>query len=111
MSIGVRSVIVWLLYFFAVELPAHYKLGRWTTGGILLVTVAVVIWLWPVLTFSGTTWGGEKWWPPVTIMVSALAAVLIGHLEYHWSVRYLIAIGIVCAMAMGTHALEKVVAR
>lgn len=102
----VRSLAAWAAVFFAVELPAHFRLGRLPTSAILLAAVAAVIWLWPIFTLSGTGWDGEAWWWPVSIFVAVFVLTLLGHLELHWSARYLIAVGIGATLVIVSHIIE-----
>lgn len=90
MTLELRSLILWTCAFLALELPAHFGVVPWRT-------------------LSSTVWGGEAWWPPVAIVVAVFTAVLLGHLEWHWSVRYLIAVTIAAAALIVSHAIGKVI--
>lgn len=103
----VRSVLAWGTVFFAVELPAHFKLGRLPTAAVLLAAVGVVIWLWPVLTLSRTGWTGIAWWSFVGALIAIFTFALLAHLELHWSARWLIAITLGSAAVIVSHVLEK----
>lgn len=91
MNIEFRSLVVWTSAFLAFELPAHYGLVPWRT-------------------LSSTVWSGEAWWPPVAIFVLVFTFVLLGHLELHWSARWLIAVSIAIAAVLVSHVLERVIA-
>lgn len=84
-----RSVLVWTFAFLAFELPAHYKLVPWST-------------------LSQTVWSGEAWWWPVGLFVLAFVLVLLGHLELHWSAKWLIVVSLAGAALLVSHALARV---
>lgn len=88
MGLELRSLILWTCAFLALELPAHYGLVPWST-------------------LSQTVWSGEKWWAPVGIVVAVFTAVLLGHLELHWSVRYLLIVAAAAAALIVSHALSR----
>lgn len=81
------SVCLWTAVFLAFELPAHFRLVPWYT-------------------LSNTVWTGQQWWPPVGMIVAVFAFVLLGHLEAHWSVRYLIAVAVAGALLILSRAIE-----
>lgn len=83
------SLIVWTDLFLLFELPAHFWSGC------------------PWYTLSRTVWNGEAWWPPVALYVAGFTAILLGHLEWHWSARWLIVAAFVGACLIASHALEK----
>lgn len=89
MSETLRSVLIWSAAFLGLELPAHYGLVPW-------------------LTLSSTVWNGETWWWPVGVCVAIFVLVLLGHLELHWSVKYLIAVSLGIAALALSHALERI---
>jgi hypothetical protein len=89
-SLELRSLLLWTGVFFALELPAHYGLVPWRT-------------------LSSTVWGGEAWWPPVAILVAVFTFVLLCHLEWHWSVRWLIAVTVGGATIILSHLIEQAV--
>ena len=90
MSLELRSLIVWPGAFLLLELPAHYRLVPWRT-------------------LSATVWTGEAWWPPVAILVLAFTFVLTGHLELHWSARWLIAVAVAAGALVLSHLLAGIV--
>lgn len=90
MTESLRSIIIWTLAFLALELPAHYGLVPWYT-------------------LSSTVWHGESWWWPVGVCVAIFTLVLLGHLELHWSVKYLIAVALGIAALTISHALEHLI--
>lgn len=85
-----RSLLLWTCLFLAFELPAHYGLVPWYT-------------------LSRTVWNGEAWWAPVGIVVAVFAFVLLGHLELHWSARWLVAVAAAGGAIVASHAIEKAV--
>lgn len=87
MSEQLRSVALWTGVFLAFELPAHFGLAPWYT-------------------LSRTVWNGEEWWPPVGAIVAVFTVVLLGHLEAHWGVKYLIAVAIASAVLIASRAIE-----
>lgn len=89
MSETLRSVLIWTTVFLAFELPAHYGLVPWYT-------------------LSSTVWKGEAYWWPIAVLVLVFTFVLLGHLELHWSVRYLIAVSAAAGALIVSHALEHV---
>jgi hypothetical protein len=84
------SLIVWTCTFLAFELPAHF--------------IARCPWF----TLSSTVWHGESWWAPVGLVVAVFTAVLLGHLELHWSVRYLLIVAAAAVALIASHALHRV---
>ena len=105
MSEELRSALVWLVYFLALELASHFKLGRIPTAGMLLAACAFALWLNPTFTLSGTIWGGISWWHPIADGVIVFAVVLVTHLLYRISAAYLISVGLAIAITAGLHAL------
>lgn len=87
MTEELRSILVWTAVFLGFELPAHYKLAPWYT-------------------LSSTVWHGEQWWWPVALFVLGFMLVLLGHLELHWSVKWLIVTTLAGAFLFASHALE-----
>lgn len=69
------GILVWLPAFLILELPAHFNLVPWPT-------------------LSATIWDGIKWWHPIAYFVALFVFILLGHLEMHWSARWLIGIGL-----------------
>lgn len=90
MSVELRSLVLWTVAFLALELPAHFGLVPWRT-------------------LSSTVWNGEAWWPPVAIFVLIFTFVLLGHLELHWSARWLIAVAVAIAALLISHILARAV--
>ena len=88
MTQELRSLIIWTGVFLAFELPAHFGLVPWYT-------------------LSSTVWRGEAWWPPVAFLVLAFTLVLLGHLELHWSVLWLILLAVAGAAFLFSHFLER----
>lgn len=88
MTEELRSLLVWTVVFLAFELPAHFGLVPW-------------------FTLSRTVWNGEAWWPPVTAFVLAFTLVLLGHLELHWSARWLVLTALAGAALVASHLLER----
>ena len=89
MTEELRSLIIWTGVFLAFELPAHYRIVPWYT-------------------LSRTVWGGEAWWWPVGVFVAAFTLILLGHLELHWSVRWLLVVSFVGAALFLSHAVSRV---
>ena len=79
MSPLVRSVVVWLGAFLALEIPARFGLVPW-------------------FTLSSTCWAAIKWWHPVAYFVGVALVVLYAHLEFRMSVAWLI--GVACALTV-----------
>lgn len=88
MSEELRSVAVWTVVFLILELPAHFGLVPW-------------------LTLSLTVWNGESWWPPVAAFVAAFVLVLLAHLEFHWSARWLVLTALAGAAVIASHLVER----
>lgn len=82
------SLAVWTLVFLAFELPGHFWTGC------------------PWYTLSRTVWTGEAWWPPVAVYVAVFTLILLGHLELHWSARWLIVTAVAGALLIGSHLVE-----
>lgn len=89
MNQELRSALVWTAVFFTFELPPIFWHGC------------------PWNTFTGTVRGGVAWWWPVAIWVAALAFILVGHFDMHWSARWLIGFGAFGVVLFASHALEK----
>lgn len=89
MSRTLAGLLFWLPYFLVAELPAHFF--SW--------------WPWPTL--SSTVWGGIKWWHPIAAMVTLFLFVLWGHLDRGWSAVWLIASGLLIAVAIGVHVAAR----
>lgn len=106
LSEGWRSLIGWLVVFFAYELAAAFKVDRWVAGCLFVAAAAIVVVLWPITTFSGTVWDGIKWWAPLGIAIFVITYILLGHFELHWRARYLILSGVVLAMLIVWHVFE-----
>jgi len=86
-----RGLLVWgtaFVVFLAFELPAHF---RWVP--------------WPTL--SATIWDAIKWWSPVAYFVAVALFVLIGHLDMHWSVRWLIGVGLFACAVILAHVATR----
>lgn len=78
------SLGVWAAAFLFFELPSKDVFG-----------------LWPWYSLSETVQIGVAWWWPISIYVSLFMAVLWGHFEWDWSVRWLLAVAFlgVCLIA------------
>jgi hypothetical protein len=87
-TVELRSLLIWSAVFLALELPAHYRLVPWYT-------------------LSSTVWRGELWWWPVAITVAVFTFVLLGHLEFRWSVRWLILVAVVATLLALSHEFEQ----
>ena len=105
MSIELRSVVVWTLAFFAYELCAHFHANRWVAAAAIITAAAVAIALWPILTLSGTIWGGEEWWHPICDAVIVTSFVLLAHLRWRLPATYLVAVAAAIAVASVVHWL------
>ena len=79
---------MWAPAFFALELPAHFKLVPWPT-------------------LSRTFWDLIAWWHPMAYFVLVAMVVLLGHFEKHWSVRYLIAVALMGTAAAAAHLILR----
>ena len=88
MSEGLRSAVIWTAVFLAFELPAHFKLVPWYT-------------------LSNTVWVGEAWFPLLAVFTAVFMFILLGHLELHWSARWVIVAGVVGALLVLSRLLEK----
>ena len=89
MTLELRSVLVWLGAFLALELtPIFWPGCPWTT-------------------FTGTVRGGISWWHALAIYVVVFLIVLGGHFDYGWRARYLILLAVIGAVLIGTRAIEK----
>lgn len=90
-----NGVIPWMGVFLGVflglELPARDVLG---------------VWPWPSL--SEFIWNSIRWWHVVALIVAAFMAVLLGHFEWHWAARWLIAVAVLAAVSVGIRALVGV---
>lgn len=91
MTETLRSALIWSAAFLALELPAHFRLVPW-------------------FTLSNTVWHGETWWWPMAAATALFTLVLLGHLELHWSAKWLIAVAVGIAMLAISHALERIIA-
>lgn len=87
-SRGLIGLCVWVPLFLAFELPAHFKLVPWPT-------------------LSRTIWDGIKWWHPLAYFVALFVFVLLGHLDMHWSVKWLILVALVIAAAILAHVATR----
>lgn len=88
------SIVFWACWFLLAEVPAHRFVG-W----------------WPWYTLSRTVWTGIFYWSPVALIVGAFIVVLTGHLEDHWSVKYLVGISILGALIIVAHLIRLYVGR
>lgn len=100
-----RSVIAWSVAFLSIELCAHYRTSRAIAAAVILTAAVIIILMWPVYTLSSTTWVGEAWWWPIPVFVFCFMLVLLCHLEFHWSVRYLIAVSVAGAALIASHVM------
>lgn len=103
MSIELRSVVVWLLAFLAYELCAHFHADRRVAATAILAVGLAAVALWPILTLSGTVWGGEEWWHPLADALIVFTFVLLVHLRWRLSASYLIAVAVAIAVATVVH--------
>jgi hypothetical protein len=87
MTVELRSLLIWIAAFLAFELPANFNWVPWYT-------------------LSKTVQLGETWWAPVGIFVIVIMAVLLGHFELHWSVKWLILVSVIAALLIASHTLE-----
>lgn len=78
------GLVVWGAAFFALELPAHWKLVPWPT-------------------FSRTIWDGISWWHPVAYFIALACVVLFGHFEFQWSAKWLISTALLGTLAILIH--------
>ena len=107
MNIELRSVLAWLAVFLAYELCAHWRAPRPVVAVVAVAVVALVLYLWPIKTFSGTVWGGIHWWHPIADAVVALTIVLDIHFLWMVSAGYLIAGGAVVTIGVVEHWLRS----
>jgi len=82
------GLAVWVPAFLALELPAHWNLTPWPT-------------------LSSTVWDAVRWWPPIAYFVALFLLVLIGHLDAHWSVRWLLGVSVLLAAAILAHLATR----
>lgn len=80
---------IFLPVFLALELPAKLWKGC----------------PWPTL--SEFTWEGIQWWHVVGAVVAVFMLVLLGHFEWQWKVRWVIAAAVLGALAISLHLLIR----
>ena len=105
MTIELRSAIAWPAVFLAYELCAHWRTSRPVIAVAGIAVLCLIIYLWPIYTLSGTIWGGEHWWHPLTDAVILFTLVLLVHLVRHVSATYLIIVAASIAIATAAHAI------
>lgn len=66
---------MWTAAFLFFELPARDVFG-----------------IWPWNSLSETVQVGVAWWWPMAVYVGLFMAVLLGHFEFSWSYRWVLAV-------------------
>lgn len=87
-----NGVIAWcgvlLGVFLLLELPSRDVFG---------------VWPWPSL--SWFVWNSIHWWHAIAFLVFLFMLALLGHFEWHWAAKWLIAV----AVATGVMVLARVI--
>jgi hypothetical protein len=93
-SIEVRSILVWVGAFLALEIPAQDVLG-----------------LWPWYSLSQTVQVGVAWWWPLALYVTLFMFVLAGHFELNWRARYVVAVAFLGVCLILSHLIGRLADR
>lgn len=90
MSRELVSVFVWTAAFLVFELPSKDVWG-----------------LWPWYSLSRTVQLGEAWWWPIALYVVLFMAVLLGHFEFDWSYRWVVAVAALGVCLIASHLARQ----
>lgn len=83
------SIVFWACWFLLAEVPAHIFV-KW----------------WPWYTLSRTAWTGIYYWTPAAMICTVFLIVLVGHIDDHWSVKYLLGVSILGALIIVAHLIR-----